>query len=225
MGQLSQYSKKIIANVLFELVPKKLGGLICALGGNHRNKRKPVEKRAAKKSHSVIKEAAIINRSHKAISRKRQLPAAASAQRKLTRRLCNPKFAPAYFLPARSSTPTAPAADIICRYAGQQAPLRVKFSRTDSYKDRRNVMNRRIILKVAALCCLLLLQTSCSRVAITGRKQLNIVPDSMMNSMALQSYNEFLTVHQAQRQCSANGNGQKRRDKDSKGRGEVLRRA
>jgi predicted Zn-dependent protease len=56
-------------------------------------------------------------------------------------------------------------------------------------------MNRRIILKAAALCCLLLLQTSCSRVAITGRKQLNIVPDSMMNSMALQSYNEFLTDH------------------------------
>jgi Putative Zn-dependent protease, contains TPR repeats len=56
-------------------------------------------------------------------------------------------------------------------------------------------MNRRIILKTAALCCLLLLQTSCSQVAITGRKQLNIVPDSMMNSMALQSYNEFLTDH------------------------------
>jgi len=33
MGQLSQYSKKIIANVLFELVPKKLGGLICTLAG------------------------------------------------------------------------------------------------------------------------------------------------------------------------------------------------
>jgi hypothetical protein len=56
-------------------------------------------------------------------------------------------------------------------------------------------MNGRIILKAAALCCLLLLQTSCSQVAITGRKQLNIVPDSMMNSMALQSYNEFLTDH------------------------------
>ena len=56
-------------------------------------------------------------------------------------------------------------------------------------------MNRRIILKAAALCCLLLLQTSCSRVAITGRKQLNIVPDSMMNSMALQSYNEFVGSH------------------------------
>ena len=33
MGQLSQYSKKIIANVLFELVPKKLGGLICGQAG------------------------------------------------------------------------------------------------------------------------------------------------------------------------------------------------
>ena len=33
IGQLSQYSKKIIANVLFELVPKKLGGLICDLAG------------------------------------------------------------------------------------------------------------------------------------------------------------------------------------------------
>ncbi len=54
-------------------------------------------------------------------------------------------------------------------------------------------MNRRLVLKVAALCCVLLMQTSCSRVAITGRKQFNIVPDSMMNSMSLQSYNEFLT--------------------------------
>jgi hypothetical protein len=33
IGQLSQYSKKIIANVLFELVPKKLGGLICDQAG------------------------------------------------------------------------------------------------------------------------------------------------------------------------------------------------
>ena len=58
MGQLSQYSKKIIANVLFELAPKKLGGLICAFSGNHRDKREPVEKRAAKKSDSVVEEAA-----------------------------------------------------------------------------------------------------------------------------------------------------------------------
>ncbi len=33
IGQLSQYSKKIIANVLFELAPKKLGGFICTLAG------------------------------------------------------------------------------------------------------------------------------------------------------------------------------------------------
>ncbi len=33
INQLSQYSKKVIANVLFELVPKKLGGLICDLAG------------------------------------------------------------------------------------------------------------------------------------------------------------------------------------------------
>jgi predicted Zn-dependent protease len=56
-------------------------------------------------------------------------------------------------------------------------------------------MNRQLTLKVAALCCALLVQSSCELVAITGRKQLNIVPDSMMNSMALQSYNEFLTAH------------------------------
>jgi predicted Zn-dependent protease len=56
-------------------------------------------------------------------------------------------------------------------------------------------MNCRTILKIAALCCSLLMQTSCSKVAITGRKQLNIVPDSMMNSMSLQSYNEFVGSH------------------------------
>ncbi|MGA2070750.1 MAG: NAD(P)/FAD-dependent oxidoreductase [Sedimentisphaerales bacterium] len=33
INQLSQYSKKNIANVLFELAPKKLGGLICDLAG------------------------------------------------------------------------------------------------------------------------------------------------------------------------------------------------
>jgi predicted Zn-dependent protease len=65
----------------------------------------------------------------------------------------------------------------------------------DFLEERINIMNRRLILKVAALCYVLLLQTSCSRVAITGRKQFNLVPDSMMNSMSLQSYNEFLTAH------------------------------
>jgi predicted Zn-dependent protease len=64
-----------------------------------------------------------------------------------------------------------------------------------SFEERRHIMNRRLTLKITALCCVLLLQFSCERVAITGRKQFNIVPDSMMNSMSLQSYNEFVTAH------------------------------
>jgi predicted Zn-dependent protease len=56
-------------------------------------------------------------------------------------------------------------------------------------------MNRNIILKVVALCGALVLQSSCSQVAMTGRKQLNFVPDSMMNSMSLQNYQEFLSAN------------------------------
>jgi predicted Zn-dependent protease len=55
-------------------------------------------------------------------------------------------------------------------------------------------MNRKLILKVTVLSCVLLLQNSCTQVALTGRKQLNFVPDSMMNSMSLQSYKEFLNT-------------------------------
>jgi len=47
--------------------------------------------------------------------------------------------------------------------------------------------------KLFVLCGLVLLLSGCSEVAITGRKQFNIVPDSMINSMAFQSYGEFLT--------------------------------
>ncbi len=60
-------------------------------------------------------------------------------------------------------------------------------------------MKLRMILKIFVICCLLLLQASCSKVAITGRKQLNIVPDSMMNSMALQSYNEYIGANKLSR--------------------------
>lgn len=49
--------------------------------------------------------------------------------------------------------------------------------------------------KLVLLSILLLLQSSCSPVAITGRKQLNLVPDSIMNSMSYQSYSEFLSQH------------------------------
>ena len=48
-------------------------------------------------------------------------------------------------------------------------------------------------LRLAALCGLLLLQSSCTKVAITGRKQFNLVPNSVMNSMSFESYSEFLS--------------------------------
>jgi len=50
-------------------------------------------------------------------------------------------------------------------------------------------------LIVATLCGLLLLQISCSEVEITGRQQFNIVPDFLINSMAFQSYSQFLSEH------------------------------
>jgi predicted Zn-dependent protease len=46
---------------------------------------------------------------------------------------------------------------------------------------------------MVVLYCLVLLLSSCSEVAITGRKQLNLVPSSVMNSLSFQSYSEFLS--------------------------------
>jgi len=49
------------------------------------------------------------------------------------------------------------------------------------------------ILYSAVLCFFLVILPSCSQVPITGRKQLNLVPDSIMNNMSLQSYREFVS--------------------------------
>jgi predicted Zn-dependent protease len=46
--------------------------------------------------------------------------------------------------------------------------------------------------KIIVLFGLTLLLYSCSVVDITGRKQFNIVPDSIINNMSFQSYGEFL---------------------------------
>ncbi|MBN1392368.1 MAG: M48 family metallopeptidase [Sedimentisphaerales bacterium] len=54
-------------------------------------------------------------------------------------------------------------------------------------------MKRTLISAIVALSVLALLASSCSQVAITGRKQLNLVPDSIMNNMSFQSYSEFLS--------------------------------
>jgi predicted Zn-dependent protease len=51
--------------------------------------------------------------------------------------------------------------------------------------------------RVVVLCGLLLLQAGCTQVAITGRKQLNLVPDALISSMAFQSYSEFISQHKA----------------------------
>ncbi len=54
-------------------------------------------------------------------------------------------------------------------------------------------MKRTIRQSILVLVCLLMvILAGCTNVAITGRKQLNLVPDSLINSMALQEYNAFL---------------------------------
>ena len=54
-------------------------------------------------------------------------------------------------------------------------------------------MSKATRLRLVVLCCLVLLSSSCSQVAITGRKQLNLVPSFVMNSLSFQSYGEFLS--------------------------------
>lgn len=54
-------------------------------------------------------------------------------------------------------------------------------------------MKPALTLKLAVLSGLCLLLSSCTEVAITGRKQFNLVPDSVMHSMSYQSYGEFLS--------------------------------
>jgi len=54
-------------------------------------------------------------------------------------------------------------------------------------------MTKTVRCRTIILCGFLLLVSSCSQVAITGRKQLNLVPDRIMNSISLQSYEEFLS--------------------------------
>ncbi len=48
-------------------------------------------------------------------------------------------------------------------------------------------------LVTIASCLMLGLMMGCSTVPLTGRKQLNMIPDSQMNSMGLTSYKQFLT--------------------------------
>jgi len=52
-----------------------------------------------------------------------------------------------------------------------------------------------IRLRWMLLGVLMIFCASCSQVVITGRSQLNLVPDSLVNSMALEEYQSFLKEH------------------------------
>ncbi len=54
-------------------------------------------------------------------------------------------------------------------------------------------MSTSIKIKIFAFCLLILIIASCSEVAITGRKQLNLVPDSQLNAMSFQEYKDFIS--------------------------------
>ena len=51
-------------------------------------------------------------------------------------------------------------------------------------------------LFVAVVGAVLVFVSSCAEVGISGRQQLNFVPDGLMNSMSLQSYNEFISQNE-----------------------------
>jgi predicted Zn-dependent protease len=63
-----------------------------------------------------------------------------------------------------------------------------------------NPMSVSLKFRIIVFCGFLSLLSSCSQVEITGRKQFNLVPASIMNSMSFQSYGEFIS----QNKLSAN---------------------
>ena len=58
---------------------------------------------------------------------------------------------------------------------------------------------QRVKAGIMFLIVFTLFLTGCSRVPVTGRKQLNIVPDSVINSMSFNQYQEFLTSNKVSR--------------------------
>lgn len=56
-------------------------------------------------------------------------------------------------------------------------------------------MNTLYKIHLVVLLSIISLISGCSQVEITGRKRINLMPDSMMNSMSFQNYGEFLSSH------------------------------
>jgi len=48
---------------------------------------------------------------------------------------------------------------------------------------------------IVALTGLLVVLAGCSEIGITGRKQFNLIPDSIINSMSLQQYGQFISAN------------------------------
>ncbi|MFC1781396.1 M48 family metallopeptidase [Planctomycetota bacterium] len=55
----------------------------------------------------------------------------------------------------------------------------------------KSVLISKLVIIFSLICFLI----GCTIIDISGRRQLNLVPDSMMNSMSFQSYDEFLSAH------------------------------
>jgi predicted Zn-dependent protease len=64
-------------------------------------------------------------------------------------------------------------------------------------------MRKSFRIKLVFLPLLSLLLYSCTQVAITGRQQLNIVPDSVVNQMSFQNYQEFISKNKLSSNAAA----------------------
>lgn len=63
-------------------------------------------------------------------------------------------------------------------------------------------MNSRAAMRGVFLAAGLSLWAGCSEVAITGRQQFNLVPDSIINSLGLQQYSQFLSENKVSADAS-----------------------
>ena len=54
-------------------------------------------------------------------------------------------------------------------------------------------MNKKAFFVLILSCLLVMLVASCSQVALTGRKQLNLIPAPLINSMSFSNYSQFLS--------------------------------
>ncbi|MCP4573533.1 MAG: M48 family metallopeptidase [bacterium] len=54
-------------------------------------------------------------------------------------------------------------------------------------------MNRRLRIAVLAVLAVLLLVAACATVPITGRRQLSLIPDSQMNALSFQQYDQVIS--------------------------------